>query len=199
MNKEELKQKMEKVAEILGYQFLIKEEFAYFVCSLKKDNCEIMITQHDYPPSDKEKIIVSSSYPKSEFCRYYLKPEDIIQIKISEKKSPEQIANDIKRRFLPPYLIKLEKITKEIEKLDNYYKEKFNALNKIANRFGWKVVNGQIDFDYKNHREIDKIEEYDDKKVRISFVIEPEMAIKFLEILFKTKTAPMDCNINLQP
>ena len=124
----------------------------------------------------KGKINFSSCYPTKVMYR------DRVEIGVSEDKTPEQIAKDIQRRFLPTYLVNLKEAKAQIEVHNNYEAAKQANIEKIATYFGEQLWEGRTCI-YPKVKEIDKIEALNDCLIKFTVEGSPELAIQIIELL----------------
>lgn len=99
--------------------------------SIKKDDSHIVLSELYNNKCVPGKLTISGEYPRNCKGEYY-PPEQPDQIRVSMKKSIDQIVKDIKRRFLPKHLENLTKIKEKITLLNKYYDEKQNLLMELC-------------------------------------------------------------------
>lgn len=140
MEKETFIEKLSKVAKILGYRFSINDNFA----ELKQEDISIWIENGAY--SSRDKIHIWGSYPvdyHGDYSSYGIRE---ISINCSPNKTPEQIARDIQRRFLPIYLENLQKTLEHNKTIQENADKKYHAVKILAGLLGKAPAK-----DHKNH------------------------------------------------
>jgi len=134
MEKQEFIEKIQKVADILGYEMTVPEESFTNQAELKKDNIWIHIRNGGY--QNQNKITISGSYPHdchNQYNAYGLKNPTI---SCSETKTPEQVAKDIQRRFLPGYMEDLQKTEEQNKITQGKADRRYQTIKIIADSLG---------------------------------------------------------------
>jgi hypothetical protein len=107
--KKEYQGKIKKIAKLLGYNVVFKEDrFSYGYSWLRKNGKEFHIVGGDYNWSPKGKFNICASYPGAKDNSHSYN-EKRLEINLSCSKTPEQIARDIERRFFPTFEIEHQK------------------------------------------------------------------------------------------
>ena len=190
MEKEVFSEKMKSVANILGYQWELKQEWSNNAGYLIGPNqAKIWVRNDEYVI--KERIEFNPCYPetqKGRFGKVYQRYDEKgrMKITVSENKTPEQIARDIQKRFLPPYLEKLQKAVIHIQKIDEYETKKMACLKKVADYLGEDVATPSL----KNPRIYSSsvkglyvITADSNMMIRFEVEVTPEKAIEIIKIL----------------
>lgn len=185
MERDKFIEKAQEVASILGFTFEFNEAFQWArFGKMKRDDVEFSF----YNPistcsaSDKNKIIIESIFPLTKDGQCLYSSRDRVRIRVSENKSAAQIAGEIKRRFLPYHMERLQEILKKNQEANEYSESQKNALKKIADHFGWEV-DGKRGIIYARISQVYTIESYSKDKVSFKVIATPEQAIKIIEIL----------------
>lgn len=186
MEKQEFTDKIQKVADILGYQMTVPEESFYNQAELLKDNIKIYVRNGGY--GNEGKITISGSYPHDchgQLSTYGLKKPSI---SCSDSKTPEQIARDIQKRFLPDYMEDLAKVIKMNENTQQQADARYTTLKIIAD-----FLDITPEKDHKNEYnlpiwhvlpELQKLEvSYDGTIIDLQIELTLEQTLKILSIL----------------
>ncbi len=154
---------------------------------LTKDQQDIGISNGDY--QNEHKLHISGCFPrtiKGESGRY---SGGSIEINVSSSKTPEQVARDIERRFLPGYLPELEKAIEQVEKTNLYHQKRTENIQKMADYFGVKIEEDG------NRRDASiyvydvvkglgsRIEAQGEDSIKFELEVTPEQAIKVFDLL----------------
>ncbi|MFZ2937616.1 MAG: hypothetical protein WA066_02805 [Candidatus Omnitrophota bacterium] len=134
MEKQEFISKIQKVADILGYEMTVPEESFINQAELKKDNIWIHIRNGVY--QNEQKIKISGSYPRdchNQDSSYGLENPSI---RCSQDKTPEQIARDIQKRFLPDYMEDLQKVIEQNKTIQEKADTKYHTIKALADFLG---------------------------------------------------------------
>ncbi len=192
MEKQAFYSKMNEVAKGLGMKMEeYPERYDNFCYLVGEDEIKICVSNGDYPKNAESKLRIYSSYPHSK-TRALWSHEHNIEIGVSSTKTPEQIAHDIERRFLPAYLTNLEIIKAWNKRDDDYIEGKANTIKKVADHFGWELAGQDKNLCYtqfmdENEKDpfegLHRVEAYDDKKVRFEIIVTPEKAIEIIDLL----------------
>ncbi len=186
METQEFKDKVTKVGEILKMQieFATDEDMhwnkrAYLI----QDQRKIGIVNGDYQGKDKFHIFGVFPTTKKDGQRTYYGGD--ISINVSDTKTPEQIARDIERRFLPAYLPALEQSITQVLKANTYDQKRQANIQKMADYLGVEVRENLIYVYNKNKGLNSTIKAYGEDTVNFELEVTPEMAIKIFDLLKK--------------
>ena len=177
MSKNQFNKKMTEVAKILGLTWEGRTDTWNNSGHLTGEN-QVKIWVNSKEGS--QKISFGSCYP----CKVLYR--DRVEIGVSEDKTPEQIAKDIQRRFLPAYLVNLKEAIAQIEVHNTYEVAKQANIEKIATYLGEELregVNGRKDRFYSHTESISAVEAYTDKTVKFTVEFSPDKAIRIIELL----------------
>jgi len=165
---QELDEKLKKTAEILGFTLEPRKpddtfSACYRVSINGPDKISLWLTAFGY--QERDRITIHGTYPRDAKDQY-IRPYDygekqMDKITVSLTKSAEQIARDIKARFMPEYLRRLEKVKKQIADSNDYHGGRQAAIKEVAAGLGLGI---------DTHREDGAIHFYDDG---FSFDVEP--------------------------
>ena len=184
MSKNQFNEKMEAVARILDLTWHPKEEWTDNAGELKgPDKGCILVRNGGY--QEAEKIKCSSVYPHDNKGQGWLNPPQRVEIRITETKTPEQIARDIQRRFLPNYLKNLAIVKKWVADTNKLVDQRTANLQRIADHFGFEIrPNNSEGVIYPTVEGIYSIQVYSADLVRLEKVdCTSEQAIKIIEML----------------
>ena len=176
MSKNQFNKKMTEVAKILGLTWEGRTDTWNNSGHLTGEN-QVKIWVNSKEGS--QKISFGSCYPSKVLYR------DRVEIGVSEDKSPEQIAKDIQRRFLPTYLVNLKEAKAQIEVHSNYEAAKQANIELVATPFGYDLCGHDRDTIWPwDIKEISKIKAYTDKTVKL-FEVEcsPDLAIRIINLV----------------
>lgn len=131
------------VARLLGMQFKEHGEREYSATAYMfkdKDGAKIFLQSGDY--HNKEKVRVSASYPRlvGGGESVYKNMPDSIQISI--KKTPQQIAHDIERRFLPLWQLGAQESAERMEAAIYDRAQRLDIMQRLADKLGVKLDQG---------------------------------------------------------
>ncbi len=187
MEKQEFITKIQKVADILGYVMNIPEESYQNQATLTQDNKTICVRNGDYGREDK--IRISGSYPKdchNQHNNYNLKN---LSIGCAQDKTPEHIARDIQKRFMPDYLADLAIVIERNKDTQQRADARYNTLKTVADFIGIALKKD----DYTKEvilpiwnvlPELDKLEvSYDGSRVDMKLELTLEQTIQILTVL----------------
>lgn len=132
MTKQEFISKIQKVADILGYEMTVPEESFNNQAELKKDNIWIHIRNGGY--QNQNKITISGSYPRD--CHNQGYSHKNLSIGCSQDKTAEQIARDIQKRFLPTYLENLQMVIETNKTIQRSADTKHHTIKALADFLG---------------------------------------------------------------
>lgn len=134
MEKQEFQDKVQKVADILGYTMILPEEQFIKQATLIQDNIKINIRNGGYQQVNK--IHISGSYPHD--CHGGINYHGLKNsaINCAATKTPEQIARDIQKRFLPDYMEDMKKIINTNENVQQYADARYETIKTIADLLG---------------------------------------------------------------
>lgn len=193
MEKQAFYSKINEVAKVLGMTMEeYPERYDNFCYIVGENEVKICVSNGNYPKNAESKLRIFSSYPRAQKGGALWDHRHNIEINISSSKTPEQIAHDIERRFLPAYLTNLEIIKKSNKQNDDYIEGKANTIKRVSDHFGWELTGQDKNFFYPptiEENEIDpfeglhRVEAYDDQKVRFELTVTPEKAIEIIELL----------------
>lgn len=113
-----------EVSQILGFtpeKHEKDESWHHVSMNARKGNESLHFSSGGYLLKDRIKI--SGNFPrarKGEYFDPYVPGEKRHEITVSIRKTPEQIARDIERRFLPHYQELLKKVLERIARMDEY-------------------------------------------------------------------------------
>lgn len=139
--REEEKERQEKVealirgvSKILGFKLEEKEKdsWNYLCLNARKGEESLHFTSGGYQMKDRIKI--SGNFPKTEKGEYvdpYGYQEKRHEITVSIAKTPEQIARDIERRFLPHYRTLLKGMIERVQKSNEYDRTSVRHLEEL--------------------------------------------------------------------
>lgn len=121
------------IAKALNYECEpmqdLKEDTYSFRCSLKSGDASIYLTTGFYGQA-WDKLHVSGDYPrgvKGEYVHVYGVYTNDSPINVSMNKTPERIASDIQKRFIPSYVERLKLVLERINE-DKKYNDTTNWL-----------------------------------------------------------------------
>jgi len=183
MEKQEFTEKIQKVADILGYTMIMPDSQIFNnQATLIRDDIKINIRHGGYQNTNK--ISVSGSYPSD--CHGGISYHGLknSHIGCSQDKSAEQIARDIQKRFLLEYLEDLEKVMETNKKTQEYADNRYHTIKTIADSLGvspqqdhkneysiptWNVLQGLhgLEVDYYGTRVDLKLELTPDQAVQV--------------------------------
>ena len=184
MDKQQFNKKMLEVANILTLAWHLKEEWTSDAGELKGSNdVHIWVRSGGYQETGKIKL--SSIYPHNNKGQDCARVDQRVEIRVAETKTPEQIARDIQRRFMPCYLQNLALVQKWVTSANKYADQKNNNIKQIADHFGFEVrPDGQEGVIYPNVEGIYSIQAYTTTLVCLEKVTcTPDLAIKIIELL----------------
>jgi hypothetical protein len=179
-------EKIQKVGDILGYTVEFPEESHGNQATLTHNDITIRIRSGGWKSEDK--IKVSGSYPHD--CHSYLSNYNLKNpsINCSQDKTPEQIAKDIQRRFLPDYLEDLQKVIEINKNTQKQADAKYLVIKTIADSLGiepkkdhtneyilpiWNVLSG-----------LDKLEvSHDGTRIDLKLELTLEQTLEVLTVL----------------
>ena len=134
MEKQAFISKIQKVADILGYKMTVPEESYNNQAELKKNDIWIHVRNGDY--QSRNKIAISGSYPRdchNQLSTYNMKHPSI---GCSQDKTPEQIARDIQKRFMPDYIEDLGKVIERNNRIQEQTDARHHTIKTIADFMG---------------------------------------------------------------
>jgi hypothetical protein len=137
LSKEEFLEKVRQVGAVLNMELEDKgDQWSRNYAVLKNGTKEISFSNGDYQLKDK--FHISGNYPRNYKREYmvYSYSEKSPSINVSEKKSPEQIAKDIQRRFLPAYEELLKTVLERVESSNGAHDNRCKALQKLGEVVG---------------------------------------------------------------
>ena len=190
MKKQGFIEKIKPVADILGYTMTMPEESYQNQAKLTQGNIVINIRNGGY--QSEHKISISGSYPKD--CHDGISYHGLKNphINCADSKTPEQIARDIQKRFLPAYLEDLQKVIEMNTKTQQYADARYQIIKTLADLLGVEPekdhrneyslrLPSQL---YYRHCGLQKIEvDYYGTRVDLKLELTPEQAIKVLTLL----------------
>ena len=143
MEKTEFETIVKQIAAFLGYEVVIKD-FASITARLTKGGDIIDISNPNYPPSDRSKLVVSGVYPRDCKNAYVMGGSDgTVTIKVSATKPVAQIVRDIQKRFMPEYGRLMEVALKRIESVAEYEVKRKANLERLWRPFGFEPTRGK--------------------------------------------------------
>jgi hypothetical protein len=134
MEKQVFIEKIQKIGDILGYTVDFPENSYDNQAILTHNDITIRIRTGGW--KSEGKIMISGSYPHDCHNHSYGYGLKNSSIGCSVDKTPEQIAKDIKRRFLPDYLEDLEKVIEINKNTQKQSDAKYLAIKTIADSLG---------------------------------------------------------------
>ena len=184
MDKQQFGEKMLEVGNILGLSWHLKEEWSDNVGELKGPG-DVCAWVRNGGYQNKEKIKVFGDYPRDNKGQGQANTDQRVQISVSETKTPDQIARDIQRRFLPDYLKNLAIVQGWIAEINQATDQKAANLQQIADHFGFQIrENNREGVIYHSVEGIYSIQAYSADLVRMEQVdCTPGQAIRIIEIL----------------
>lgn len=188
METQEFKDKVLAVGAILGMvvEFYPDEDMRWYRWAiLTKDAQKIRISNGTN--GEEHKLHISGDFPRT------IKGESVFYgisqsaINVSESKTPEQIARDLERRFLPVYLPELEKTVERVKETNIYYQKREANIEKLAKYFGVEFKEDNQEPQIYVYDKIkglgSRIEAYGEDTVKFELELTPEMAIKVFDLL----------------
>lgn len=165
--------RLKRILKLLGFKYKKPDEPNWWdsvVSGVLGESQEIYLNA-GRPDEKPQRIWISGNYPrgpKGEYVEAYKKVpcdeswrwEKVSQprISVSPDKSDEQIVKDIRNRFLPDYLFRLELVLQKIEESKEYEEKNQGNLARLA-----RLVNkGLDDWDKNNRRFVQYFKESDD-------------------------------------
>ncbi len=187
METQEFKDKINAVGARLGMsvEFPSDEDMRWQKWAhLVKNQQTIRVSNGDY--QNEHKLNIYGCFPtttKGEQGRYGVS----ISINISDSKTPEQVARDIERRFMPFYLPELEKAVKQVNETNLFHQKRSANMQKMADYFG-------VEFKEDNHEPSiwvydvikglgSRIQVCGEDTVKFELELSPEIAIKVFDLL----------------
>ena len=143
LSKEEFLEKVKQVGTVLNMELEDKgDEFSRNYAVLKNGTREISFSNGDYQREDK--FHISGIYPRNYKREYMVHSysEKSPSINVSEKKTAEQIAKDIQRRFLPHYEELLKKVLERVESSNTAHDKRWEALRIVGEIVGVEPEKG---------------------------------------------------------
>lgn len=136
MDREKLIELTGAIAKVLGWDYKSNKEC--WTQTITKDGKGLHVRT-----DGRERLIISGVWPRftdSAGCAqialpHYVK-EECRDITVAAARSPEAIAKDIERRFLPEYNRVWEKLVKHCEEVTTHYEEKRRNWEKVCKRIG---------------------------------------------------------------
>ena len=178
MEREVFNEKMEMIAGQLGYTWQPDDTWANHGYLIGQDHVKISVRNDDYP--HRGRIEFSSVYPIGRSGCYFTRNH--VAITVAETKTPEQIAGDLQKRFLPTYRDNLKKVLAANQDFDDYEARKVATLKTVADYLGEEIRDNRCIYPIIN--EIYNIENDGDKFVRIVIhQCTPEKAIEIIKVL----------------
>ncbi len=191
MEKQEFINKIQKVADLLGYKMNIPEESYQNQATLTHENKTIYIRNGGY--KNENKIHIFGSYPYDCHNQHNIYSLKNPSINLSQDKTSEQIARDIQKRFMPDYLSDLEIVVARNNKTQQAADAKYSTIKKLADLLGiapkkedhnneytlpiWNILPG-----------LDRLEvSYDGSEVDMKLVLTPDQTIQVLTILINPR------------
>jgi len=184
MEKQEFVDKVRKIAGILGYTMTIPEESYQNQAILKMPNSDVTINIRTGGYQETKKIYISGSCPANCHGRHHIYNLKNPHIGCSQDKTPEQIARDIQRRFLPDYMEDLKQVLEANKKTQEYADTKNQTMKVLGDLLGiepkkehnneyslliWDTLPGldKIEVDYYGTRVDMKLELTPDQTVQV--------------------------------
>jgi hypothetical protein len=121
---------------------------------------------------------LSGVYPN----HYPTQAGESIFVTVSPSKTPQQIAKDLERRFLPKYIKELQAQKDRIRRQMEYEQNQKNALKRIADHFGIEYEPGRKVL-FTHWEEVYSIRNDGEDTVKFDITCSPEKAIQILELL----------------
>jgi len=184
MDKVGFNEKMSAVARILKMEWRPDlEARGNFGQLLGAEQIQLHVNNLEYKTPNK--INFRGIYPRDAKRQLWTGEKENIEIGVSVDKSPEHIARDLQRRFLPKYIEHLRVMTEKINKINEYNSKKEATLGQVADRFGYEIRdNNQEGICFPHGLGIYSIKAYTDMQVELSQIYcSSEAAIKIIEIL----------------
>jgi len=183
MTKQEFISKIQKVADILGYEMTMPEKSYNNQAELKKDNIWIHIRNGGY--KNEQKIRISGSYPRD--CHNQINNYTLTSISCSDTKTPEQITRDIRKRFLPTYLENLQKVIEQNKITQNRADRRYQTIKTIADFLGIALKKDDYTKEYSLPwnalEELAKLEILYDNTVNLKLELTLKQTLQVLAIL----------------
>ena len=187
METQEFKDKVNRVGAILKMSIEFPPEgdgrynrYAYLI----KDHQRIRISNGDY--QNEHKIHIAGEFPRTIRGETGFYGNSQSSINVSDSKTPEQIARDIEKRFLPVYLPELEKAVNQVNQMNLYHQKRRDNIQKLADYFGneFKDDKEPSIYVYDLIKGVgSRIEAYGEDTVKFELELTPEMAIKVFDLL----------------
>ena len=127
--------KIKKVAEILGYEAEVKDGCWCNLAEFRKGREDITLGNEE---DRTGRIEIWGSYPRYSTGDWVYGTENH-KITVAETKTPEQIARDMERRFLPGYRTELAEVVEKVQRYDAKVNQETALIQKAA-----ELVNGRI-------------------------------------------------------
>ncbi len=186
MEKQEFISKIQKVADILGYEMTVPEESYNNQAELKKDNIWIHIRNGGY--QNQNKITISGSYPRDCHNQYNSYGSKNLAIGCSQDKTPEQIARDIQKRFLPDYMADLQKVIETNKIIQESADTKYHTIKALADFLGIspkKDHNNEYSLSvWQALKGLNKLEvSYDGTRINLNLELTLDQTLQVLAIL----------------
>lgn len=134
MEKQAFIEKIQKVGDILDYAVEFPEDSHDNQATLTHNAITIRIRTGGWKSEDK--IKVSGSYPHDCHNQSYSYGLKNPSIGCSVDKTPEQIARDIQKRFLPDYLEDLEKVIGLNKNTQKQADARYHSIKTLADSLG---------------------------------------------------------------
>ncbi len=131
--------------------------------------------------AQKGRLIISGDFYGCYQTRYVTKNEKRAEIGVSGDKSPEKIAQDIKKRLLPIYEPQLAKARECKQKSDDYLNQKKIALEDIATHMHDAQIHEDSITGYDPYLTID----YRSDGFRMEIEVSAEKAKRILAIIYE--------------
>lgn len=123
--------KMRQVFKLLGFTVVEPLDPNTWSARLSavKDQADIFIESDGY--MSQGRFVITGSYPRTRRGEYISYGINKVEITVTNKKTAEQVVKDIERRFMPDYMVELNKVIKQVEDDNDYHDSRESMLTEL--------------------------------------------------------------------